>query len=225
MPRLVAATLACAAIAVVAGCGSSSSSSTPTTPPISGTIMSTPFTPVEGAALVLKEASCTIDVGTGPIHPQTTGILVGLGSFTGVCSVAEQTKGCGGKASSTLVNLFVVNANIGTATPAPVAAGNYTVTAPNQVPPVDSQGNVTYVSAIASRTDATCGEPTPPVTATSGTIRLDVVSASQVAGEANLTFADGSTLSGAFTVTPCTFQTDACTLLAGQTCSAPVCVP
>jgi hypothetical protein len=216
MRRPVLAVLAGAALAACGG--GSSSTPSPPPPPISGKIFGAPFTPVEGAALELQQATCAIEGVTAT----ATGVLVGFGSFAGLCGVAGQTRGCGGKANATVVNLFVIRANVARGTPAPLAAATYQVT--SGTPVVDAQRNATIASAVAVRTDNACVETTASPTATGGTIRLDVVSASRVAGVADLTFDNGDTFSGAFDVAVCSVQMDVCTALA-PTCASQSCVP
>jgi len=116
----------------------------------------------------------------------------------------------------------VIRANVASGIPPPIAAATYHVT--SGTPTVDTQGNATLASAVAVRTDNTCAEPTASPTATGGTIRLDAVSASRVAGVADLTFDNGDTFSGAFDVAVCSVQMDVCTAFA-PACTSELCVP
>ncbi len=211
---------ATAAALVVAGCGSSDdntpAASTP--PKLSGTIFGQPFTPVDASALVLSQASCSFEGTTA----SATGLVVGFGSFSGLCDFVTQNKTCGTKANATLVNLLLVRANVIGGTASAVQPGTYTISATTPTP--DAQGNITVAQVVPTKTDAACATPPSTPTATGGTITIGTVSA-RVTGSADVTFSDGGRVSGTFDVPVCGFQTDVCTALSGGDCTTETCVP
>jgi hypothetical protein len=179
----------------------------------SGTVLGQPFTPVEGSALVLGQATCDFD----PVQASATGLLLGFGSFQGLCSLVTSSQGCGTKANGTIVTALLVRANVAGGIAPPVVAGSYTVAA--TIPNPDAQGNVVFAQGLFTRNDATCRETAGTPTATSGTIRIDSITGSRVTGNVDLTFEDGSKVAGAFDVARCGFQIDVCTVLAGGDCT------
>ncbi len=210
--------VALSAAVALAACGSSSSS-TPaasTPPSFRGTVLGQPFAPVDASALTLTQATCNFEGTTA----SATGLVIGFGTFSGLCSFVTQHQTCGAKANATLVNLLVVRANLAGQTAAPVQPGTYTIGA---TPAPDLQGNITVAEVLASKTDATCGEPSGSPSATGGTIRIDAVGA-RVTGSADLTFPDGGRVSGTFDVPVCGFHTDVCTAVTGTGCTG-TCVP
>jgi hypothetical protein len=213
--------LACtSAVLFLAACGDSSSSS-PAPPPASsfgGTVGGKPFVPADASALVLSEATCAF----GGTSASATGVAIGFGSFTGLCTFLTQHQGCAEKANATIVNLLVVRANVVGGKAGPVQPGTYNVSASTPVP--DPTGNVTVAQAFVSRTDSSCAGPASAPTATKGTIRIDAVGAA-IVGFADLTFDDGSHVAGTFSVSACGFQTDVCAALAGFGCATVTCVP
>ena len=167
---------------------------------------------------MLGQATCSFE-GT---QASATGLVVGFGSFPGLCNLVTQTQSCGTKANATIVNLLLVRANVLGRTAAPVQPGTYTLGGPDPTP--DLQGNLTVVQAFVTKTNATCGEPSGTPVATSGTIRLDAIG-SRVTGTADLTFPDGGRVAGTFDVPACGFQTDVCSALSGSSCGTETCVP
>jgi hypothetical protein len=212
----------CAVAALLlAACGSSSSSGAAAPPPaFGGTVGGKAFSPADSSALVLGEASCTFQGTTA----SATGIVVGFGSFSGLCNLVTQTKSCGTKAGATIVNLLVVRAN---ATPGqratPVQPGTYPVAG---TPTPDATGSFTVAQAFITQTGAapSCTQPATTPVGRSGTIKIDAVGA-RVTGSADVTFDDGSHVSGSFDVAACGFQTDVCSALTGSGCTSETCVP
>ena len=211
--------LACTLAVLLAACGSSShpGASPAPSPALGGTVAGKPFVPADASALVLGEATCSLQGTTA----SATGLLLGFGSFAGMCNLLTQTHGCGAKASATIVNLLVLNANVAGRAAAPVQPGTYTVTA-SPIP--DPSGDVSVAQAFISHTDPSCATSTSEPLATSGTIRIDSASP-RVTGSADLSFDDGSHVAGTFDLTACGFQTDVCTALSGSACGAQTCVP
>jgi hypothetical protein len=210
---------ASAAALLLASCGDDSGSAapTPTGPTLpSGTVLGKSFTPVEGSVIVLDGGTCTF----GNVQASTTGLLLGFGSFSGMCSLVTTTNWCGAKANGTIVSGFVVRANAvgGTAS----ALGTYPVSAATPAP--DAQGNVVFAQGFITRWDATCNVTSGFLPATAGTIRIDSITSTRVAGNVDLTFDDGSRLSGPFDVARCGFQLDVCTAMVGGSCVTPTCV-
>ncbi len=204
---------------LVASCGSSDSSPAASTPPsLGGTVLGQPFTPADASALVLGEGTCSFEGTTA----SATGLVVGFGSFAGLCNFVTQTQSCGTKANATIVNLLLVRANVLGRTATPVQPGTYALGGGNPVP--DAQGNLTVAQAFVTKTDAACGEPSGAPVATAGTIRIDAVG-TRVTGSADLTFPDGGRVSGTFDVPACGFQTGVCAALSGSGCTTESCVP
>jgi hypothetical protein len=217
MLRSVAA--AAAAALLVAGCGDDDTPAASAPPGISGTLFGQPFTPADSSALVLSSSTCSFS----GISANATGLLIGFGSFQGLCSFVTQNATCGNKANATIATLLVVRANVlPGATAAPVQPGTYTISAATPTP--DAQGNVTVPAALVVKNDAACNNPSGTPEATSGTIRIDSIGA-RITGSADLTFEGGGRLAGAFDVPVCGFQTDVCTVLADGRCTTSACVP
>jgi hypothetical protein len=204
---------------LAASCGSSDDSPAASTPPsLRGTVLGQPFTPADSSALVLGQATCSFEGVTA----SATGLVVGFGSFAGLCGFVTQTQACGAKANATIVNLLLVRANVLGRTATPVQPGTYALGGGNPVP--DAQGNVTVAQAFVTKTDATCGEPSGTPVATAGTIRIDAVG-TRVTGFADLTFPDGGRVTGTFDAAACGFQTDVCTAVSDTSCTTESCVP
>lgn len=211
---------AAAAVAVLSiACGDSDDGGTAAPPPpagVSGTVAGEPFTTVDASALVLSGATCDFD-GTAA---DATGLLLGFGSFPGLCSFVSEHRGCATKANATIVNALLVRANVVGGSAAPVQPGTYAISA--QTPFPDAEGNITIPQGLVSKTDTACGQQTP--VATSGTIRIDAVG-ERVTGSVDLTFDDGSRVAGSFSTPRCAFRTDVCTALAGGGCTSDPCIP
>ncbi|HEX9400284.1 MAG TPA: hypothetical protein VF912_09260 [Anaeromyxobacter sp.] len=209
---------AASAALFLAACGSSSSSPAPSTPPsFQGTVLGQPFTPADASALVLGQATCSFEGTTA----SATGLVIGFGSFSGLCSLVTQTLSCGTKANATIVNVLLVRANVAGQTAPAVQPGTFPIGGAGPTP--DAQGNLTVAQAFITKTDATCGEPAGTPVATSGTVRIDTIGA-RVTGSADLTFPDGGRVAGTFDVLTCGFQTDICTALSGSSCPTQTCV-
>jgi hypothetical protein len=222
MPRPLFVAAAAAAL-VLTSCGDDNKGAPapPPATPLSGTVLGRPFTSADATALVLPPSSCDL-YGLG-VPVSTTGLVIGFGSFQGLCSVATQTKFCdgGGKANATIVTVEILRINVADKTATPVRPGTYTIFATPH--PAGDLEHEQVVDAYAERTDATCGGQ--PLPAASGTVRIDAVGAS-VTGAVDLTFPDGGKLTGPFSAPACGFRTDVCTVLEGRDCTgAPVCVP
>ncbi|WP_242345121.1 hypothetical protein [Anaeromyxobacter terrae] len=202
-------------VGVLGACGGSDSKKSEPAR-VKGTVLGQAFDPVDGTALVLSPETCIFQ---NVLQASATAILVGFGTFENMCQVAQQTKACGGKANGTTVNLIVLNASaVGTATA--VQPGTYPVTTAQP----DVTKPFTVATAFIAKTDATCADSASAVEATAGTITIDKAGADRVTGNANITFSDGSSVSGAFDVPVCAFSTDVCTGL-GAGCKTPTCVP
>jgi hypothetical protein len=77
-----------------------------------------------------------------------------------------------------------------------------------------------FISSWDGTCNVTAGHP-----ATAGTIRIDSITSTRVAGNVDLTFEDGSRLSGPFDVARCGFKLDVCTAMVGvESCITPTCV-
>jgi len=207
-----------ATVVVLAACGDSNSAPAAPTP-LAGTVAGQPFTPADGSAVVLAQATCTVGGQTG----NGTGLAVAFSTVAGLCDFAKANGVCTTQASSTTVDLLVVRANLGGGTVSgPVQPGTYTI---GGLPQFDAQNNYIFGQAIATKTGV-CGTPSgTPVTttATNGTIRIATIgtgAGAHVTGSADVTFADGSHVAGTFDVPVCVFDVDVC---AAATCTAPTC--
>jgi hypothetical protein len=213
--------LLAAATLTLASCGDDDDDGAPAPAPqqgVTGTVGGQPFTAVDTSALRLGEEVCAI----GGVAANASGLLLGFGTFQGLCAFVTQNQGCGSKANATIVTVLVARANITGASPGPVQPGTYTIAA--STPAVDSQGNVLVADGLAIRNGATCTDAALPEV-TGGTVQLTTVG-TRVAGSVDLTFADGGRVAGSFDVPACGFQTDVCTVLAGGDCvGEPPCVP
>lgn len=210
------------ALAAVAGCGDDDDGG----PSLTGRIHGETFNPVE---MVFSGPStdpgCSYQLPTGgAITFANSALVLGFSAQPGVCALA--TDPCSGKKSFPFVWGLVASASlIGTAQP--VGAGSYTVYADIfQAVPGDLTAPIRAAVFQAQRTDATTCLPDDDPPSASGTIRIDVISASEVRGEIDVTFTDGQGgfLRGPFTATPCAAEFDVC-LPAPAECStgAPVC--
>jgi hypothetical protein len=215
--------LVAAAVLGAAGCGNDDDGGAAASAPpgISGTLFGQPFTAADSSALVLPASGCNV-LG---FNANATGLVLGFGSFQGLCSFVTQNAGCANKANATLATVVIVRANALGGNPGPVQPGTYGVAASTPLP--DTQGNITIAQAIAAKNDATCQPPAATPRATSGTVRIDAIG-TRVTGTADLTFASGDRLAGTFDVPVCAFQTDVCTVLSGMlgpTCTGtPACL-
>lgn len=218
-PLLLSAAASLVVVASLASCGSDDGAAAPAPRSgVSGTIMGQPFTAVDTGALALSPATCSFE----GFQANATGLLLGFGSFAGLCDFVTRTQGCGLKANATIVNVLVVRANVLGGSAGPVQPGTYTIGATNQTP--DAQGNVTVAQALLVKRDASCGEPAGVPDVTSGAVRISAVGA-RIAGSVDLAFGDGGRVSGSFDVPACGFQTDVCTALAGGSCQSQTCTP
>jgi hypothetical protein len=204
---------------LIAGCGDDDEPAASAPPTgVSGTVLGQPFQPVDSSGLVLSSDTCSFS----GFQARASGLLLGFGSFSGLCALVTQGQGCSTKANATIVTVLLVRANVAGAAPGAVQPGTYAISSATPAP--DGQGNITIPQALVARTDATCATPQGTPVATSGTVRIDAVGA-RIAGSLDLTFPDGGRVSGAFDVPACGFQTDVCTALAGGSCATNACVP
>jgi hypothetical protein len=211
------------ALAVLAGCGDDDDDGGD--PSLTGRIHGAAFDPVETVfSGPTGSSSCSYELPTGgTISFANEALVLGFSAQPGVCALA--TDPCSGKKSFPFVWGLVASASlIGAAQP--VGPGSYTVYADIfQAVPGDLTAPIRAAVFQGQRTDATCLPDDAPPSA-SGTIRIDVISASEVRGEIDVTFADGQGgfLRGPFTASPCAAEFDVC-LPAPAECStgAPVC--
>ncbi len=212
--------LAVTTAVVLTGCGSSSSGAASAPPGLSGTVLGQPFTPADSSALALSQATCSFSGAPA----SATGLLIGFGSFQGLCAFVTQHQTCGAKANATILGLLVVRANVTGGSPGPVQAGTYTIVSTSATPTPDAQGNITIAQAVVTKTDSACATPSTTPVATTGTITITSVGAN-ITGSADVTFSDGSHVAGSFNAPACAFRTDVCTVLSGGSCPTNTCVP
>ncbi|ABS24757.1 hypothetical protein [Anaeromyxobacter sp. Fw109-5] len=218
MRKLLSLTIA---LAVLAGCGDDDDGGGG--PALTGKLHGETFDPAEVVfAGPRQSASCEF-----PGFPITYGIGDALIAFSpeagGGCALADP---CAGRRSFTFVAGLLAHAEV----PAPAAApaldgGSYAVygSLDEAVPALATSGGGSIRTALlaAQQTDAQCAPVAAPPSA-SGTIRLDAVSATELRGQIDVSFADGQGgfLRGQFTARPCPAVTfDACFSDAGLTCS------
>ena len=225
MRKIVAVVAVVAASALLASCGSSSSSSAspPPSTPVSGTVGGRAFTPAATQAI---SATSGTTACTTPVPFGASAIELSLTSY-GTSEACTDLLGvkCATHASSQAVTIFVAKVNLASPTPAPaVATGTHPIT------PITGQmeaGNPAIVDvayAEASAPDPSCAGTAHPVT--SGSIRLDQVSASgPVTGHLDLTFDDGSKISGDFSASMCTGTPPNVCMVAANAIGGQLCVP
>lgn len=212
--------LVTAATAALLGCGGGSKDKGPVDggPPAqlpTGT-GSAAFTISDAGAIGIPPTTCNFS----GFNVSAAGLLVGFTSYGGVCDFARAHGLCDEKASAYQVVVIIVKAGL-VQTQSPVGPGTYTFDAS---PSPDVNGNLVQVSAEIIHTDAACASI--PVEVTSGSVTITSASGSRVVGTADLTFTDGSTLSGAFDVGTCAYSVDLCGLVNGTSCTGtPACVP
>jgi hypothetical protein len=172
-------------------------------------------------ALVLGPTTCR--VGTTNVY--VAAVIVGLSSFQGLCSHLQAHGFCWDKASATMASLQIANLGFLQAQTVPAGGGTvYPVTI--GTPVVDGNGNFQVAGGAYATTGAACASLASSNTTTApatGTITLNTVTATSVSGSANLTFTDGSTLSGTFTAPTAPISVDVCQLVSG--CTSYTCVP
>lgn len=212
---------------VAAACGGGSDKPPPVMCPApaapSGTLVGAggglgSFTPGEMGALVVNPTSCTI----GGATIRLAGIFLGFPSFSGLCSLLQSHGLCFDKANQTIVGAQIANAGLVLAQTVP-GPGTYTVTPSTGTTP-DGSGNFRVASVSYSRVGPTCNLLASSDTDAPGTgsITIDAITATQVTGSMNVTFADGSTMIGSFVAATAPISVNVCQALTG--CS-PTCVP
>lgn len=190
---------------------------------LGGTVIGQPFEPRDGAAVRLTEEACLFDTELGEIEANAAALLLGFGSFDGLCEVAQQAAACGGKANATTVNVLVLRANVLGGAAGAVQPGTYPISLDTPAP--DAQGGIVFATALVSRTDAACDDTSGLVEPTGGSVTIESIT-DRVTGSADVTFSDGGSVSGRFDVPVCGFSTDVCTGLgAGCEDANEVCVP
>ncbi len=199
-------------------CGSSGGG----TGALSGTLAGAPFNPIEGGALIVPPTDCTVSlpgVGTSNVH--FSGLLIGFGSYAGLCNFITTNGQCAEKANATLVNVEIVKGGL-SQTQNAVGPGTYPVTTGNPTP--DANGNFKIAAGAYNKASTTCAS-TSASDANAGAITVSSVTSTTVTGSvADLVFADASHLNGDFTVPICNFSFNLCALL-NNTCTSTPCLP
>jgi hypothetical protein len=206
-----------AVTAALVACGSSGGGTA-----LSGTLAGAPFSPIEGGALIVPPTDCTVSlpgVGTSNVH--FSGLLIGFGSYAGLCNFIATNGQCAEKANATLANVEIVKGGL-SQTQSGVAPGTYPVTTGNPTP--DANGNFKVVAGAYNKTSTTCAS-TSASDANAGAITVSSVTSTTVTGSvANLVFDDASHLNGDFTVPICNFTFDLCARF-NATCTSTPCLP
>lgn len=192
------------------GCGSDGDGDGPTR--LAGTIRGQPFTVVE-AAFAGPESSdaCTIDAGAGSLPYAPSSVLLGFARSPGLCDLL--TAPCALKKGYGLVGGLLVHARIGLLGPVtapPLDPASYPVVDDPSTLTPDATGAVRVGLFSAEETDAACAD-LPSIDATTGTVTLSVVSASELRGTVDLRFEDGGTLQGPFVAARCPVTYEVCT--------------
>jgi len=229
MSRVPALAVVAVVAMVAVGCGGEEGPVPQQCPPpaapvgsLSGTLGGAAFGPAEMAAVVAGGVTCRV----GAFNLRAAAVMVALSTFQGLCSQAQAHGSCWGKANSTMGTIVVANVGLYDAQSVP-GPGTYPVTI--GPPAFDQSGNAQATQASYQRFGAACATLASSSTnalPASGSVTLDAVAATEVTGSAGLTFADGSTLSGTFTVPISPASIDVCQLV-NSTCTPTsfACVP
>ena len=222
--RKILAVVAVSAFLVSCG-SSSSSSSTPAPTPVSGTVGGRAFTPAAAQAISATSGTtaCTIPPPIS-ISFGASAIELALTSYAGTEACTDLLGvQCATHSSSQAVTVFVAKVNLAPPFAAPpVATGTYPVT---PITGAMETGNPTILDvayAEASAPDPSCVGTAHPVTA--GSIRLDQVSG-PVTGHVDLTFDDGSRISGDFSAAMCAGTTPNVCMVAATAIGGHLCQP
>lgn len=217
MRNLAAVVSAVAASAFLMSCGSSSSSSS-SSGPVSGTVGGRAFTPAAISAIDAESAtSCSVPVSFGAHAIQLA--LTTYGE-TEACTDLLGVR-CAAHSSAQAVTIFVAKVNLAPPFAAPaIGPGTYPVTALTGQNESANPAMVDVAYAEAAAPDPECAGTAHPVK--TGSIRLDQVSG-PITGHVDLTFDDGSHISGDFSAPKCPGTTpDVCSVAAsaigGQMC-------
>ncbi len=210
--------------AFLVACGSSSKNSSG--PPVSGTIGGHAFSPADVQAIQAGTGStpCPVPLGNTTVNVGIKALAILLTSYPNSCGDFA-TAQCKLHQNAQSVTIIFARLNpLGTEPP--LAPGTFTVNdSPATVTP-DGSGMLVVAFAQALSTNATC-VGTPSSSIKGGTLRLDQVTG-PITGHVDVTFADGSTLSGDFSAPICPgVSPDVCSLATTQQlCTLPpACVP
>ena len=219
------------AAATLVACGSKSDSPNGgVSSPVSGAIAGTSFTPTDSAAIVVDPTRCNIEGavagalqgmdggvqatdaqgGVQDVNASLTTLVIAFSSFPQLCALMQQTQGCELKANASIASLIVFRAAVGS-TASSIAPGTYPVGLPQLT--ADSRWAFSFAAGMASQTDAQCQSSSGSNVSASGSITIDSVSSTDVTGSVDLTYLDGSHLSGSFTAPICHTQLDSCGLI------------
>jgi hypothetical protein len=217
------------AAATLVACGSKSDSPNGgVSSPVSGAIAGTSFTPTDSAAIVVDPTRCNIegalasalrgmdagvqetdaDGGVQDVNTSLTTLVIAFSNFPQLCAFMQQTQGCELKANASIASLIVFRAAVGS-TGSPIAPGTY----PVGLPQLTADWAFSFAAGMASQTDAQCQSSSGSNVSASGSITIDAVSSTDVTGSVDLTYLDGSHLSGSFTAPICHTQLDSCGLI------------
>lgn len=181
----------------------------------SGTVGGTAFSAAETVAALMDPAPCPV-TSLGTVEVGALGIR--FATFTGTCGDLTHST-CVSHRSSRSVTLTVARAATGTAS-ANIGPGTYAVADTDQFT-IGTSGALELALGNATTTDAQCADTTSAAT---GSLRIDQVSASQVTGHVDVSFADGGKLQGDFIASRCPFVPATCTVVAaGAICSGQSC--
>lgn len=176
------------------------------------------FSVADQGALVVPATDCT-----GTLGFTVSALLLGFSSFPGLCGFVQDTALCGDVASSTTVTVSVLRGRLTSPAPAPIGPGTYPISLTG-IPFDEGGGNFRLVLADVTKTDATCGEPSPSPAPTGGSLVLTSVGPTNVTGSVDVTFDDGGRFQRDFDLSVCVSAVDACAVL-DDSCATPVCCP
>ncbi len=193
-------------------CGSNSASSGG----VSGTVGGTAFVPSEIVAARAEPGPCVVPGGLPA--GDVAAVAIRFATFSGSCAdlVASQ---CASHRNSRSVTLIVARAAVPPASAA-VGPATYTVVANPGSFSLSLGGTAELAIGNSTSTDAACADSSSTAT---GSVRLDEVSASRVAGHVDVSFEDGGKLQGDFSALVCPAAPDACTVAKALVAAQAIC--
>ncbi len=187
------------AVSALLACGDGGS------PPMPSTTGNMAFTVAGAGAVVVPATTCELG-GTS----RFVALAVGFSSISNLCGYVVEHGIEWGVCGEPFGGIVIVKAN-GTSTPSPVQPGVYAFTGG---PTTDQDGNTVLFTSDLRLQDATCDPNNDQRTfVDGGAVVIDSVSGGRVRGSVDLTYADGSTLSGDFDVVLCDYDPEICCMM------------
>lgn len=150
-------------------------------------------------------------------------VEVRLTTAGSLCGLAQEHAFCAEKAAAMNASLTIARSNASGGVAPAIGPGTYSS---RDTSAVDADGNSMWFWSSWERLDDSCARlPGGPKEGGLGTVTFDEVGPSRIRGSADITFDDGSTLSGPFDVAVCDASgAELCASLKGG-CSSVTCVP